>query len=250
MESKIYWDKYEVFDDGRICSIDTGQEIHQSPNNGYLDVRLINPNTGKIQTLKVHRIVAECFIPRSLNKTHVLHKNHNKRDNKVSNLKWCTSKELNKHHFNARFKSVHKANKVRWSRPGEHERMSLLLKEKYKDRDTTGVNNPNYTYSFLYNGKEYSRIELEKELGVSEEWIYRNKTRQRLSKPNELDKLGIAVITKRESQSTIEKKTLVDVEKYWSLQKRKERLLSRVLGNMITQGSARRLSRLNRKMVI
>ena len=241
---------YEVFSDGRIISLQTGKEVHKSPNNGYLDVRLKHPKTGQMKTLKVHRIIAECFLPRPTGKYHVFHKNHNKHDNRLHNLKWCSSKELNEHYFKKRFHSVSNANKVRWSRPGEHERMSLLMKEKMKNRDIWGSNNPNYTYSFLYNGKEYSRIELEKELNVTEDWIYRNNRNKRLSKSNEFDKLGIKVIIKRECQSTIEKKTLIDVEKHWSIEKRKRRLLSRVLGIMITQGSARHLSRMKRKMVI
>ena len=57
---------------------------------GYLGVRLYKNNKGK--TFKVHRLVAEAFIPNPDNLACVNHKDEIKTNNMVDNLEWCTSK--------------------------------------------------------------------------------------------------------------------------------------------------------------
>ena len=42
---------------------------------------------------KVHRLVAQCFIPNPDNKLSVDHINRNRGDNRVSNLRWATATE-------------------------------------------------------------------------------------------------------------------------------------------------------------
>jgi hypothetical protein len=48
---------------------------------------------GKSKNRKVHRLVAEAFIPNTENGTSIDHINTLKDDNRVENLRWCTPKE-------------------------------------------------------------------------------------------------------------------------------------------------------------
>ena len=47
----------------------------------------------KKKTIKVHRLVAEAFIPNLDNKQYINHKNAIRNDNTIQNLEWCTQKE-------------------------------------------------------------------------------------------------------------------------------------------------------------
>lgn len=86
--------QYEVSDDGRVFSTDykrTGKRGEIKPSqdkDGYYQVNL--HFEGKSVCIKVHRMVAECFIDNPNNYPFINHKNEVKTDNRVKNLEWCT----------------------------------------------------------------------------------------------------------------------------------------------------------------
>ena len=91
---------YQVSNLGRIKSLarkrkgttNTKDIIMKSCNkNGYNVVNLWKSN--KKKTLKVHRLVAEAFIPNPHKKPYVNHLNAIRNDNNMNNLEWCTQKE-------------------------------------------------------------------------------------------------------------------------------------------------------------
>ena len=91
------WEKYEVSNQGEVRNRETGKILKQSLDrkNGYLYVRLQIGNRKK--NFKIHRLVAEYFIPNPDGKPCVNHIDGNKLNNSVTNLEWVTHQENNVH---------------------------------------------------------------------------------------------------------------------------------------------------------
>lgn len=86
-------------------------------NHGYHMVSL--SKDGKVKKHKVHRIVAEAFIPNPENKPTENHLNEIRNDNRASNLEWATYKENNDH-------------------GGHNERVSKTLSKPIEQLDKNG----------------------------------------------------------------------------------------------------------------
>lgn len=101
-----YEDRYVVYENGTIVSIkrtifchgnyiETGKPKKLKPSTdkkGYLIVNLYDGN-GNCKSKKVHRLVAEAFIPNPDGKRCVCHKDNNPANCMVDNLYWGTDQE-------------------------------------------------------------------------------------------------------------------------------------------------------------
>lgn len=89
---------YAVSNKGRVASL----QYHGKPSfsimslinmGGYPAVKIRNSKTGFAKLMKVHRFVAEAFIPNPNNKPQVDHIDTNPMNNNVENLRWATNLE-------------------------------------------------------------------------------------------------------------------------------------------------------------
>lgn len=100
----VGYEGYEVSNLGRVRSLpkitrsvvpdryNSTRILKQSPDGkGYMMVWLYKGK--KRKTMKVHRLVANAFIPNPECKPQIDHINAVKTDNRVCNLRWCTEKE-------------------------------------------------------------------------------------------------------------------------------------------------------------
>lgn len=93
---KGYEKRYHVSDKGRVYSVLNDCVLRPAIDvNGYEIVSLADGHARKC--VKVHRLVAEAFIPNAENKPTVNHIDEDKRNNDVSNLEWATWAEQNAH---------------------------------------------------------------------------------------------------------------------------------------------------------
>ena len=88
---------YLIYPDGRVWSKKRKIFLKCDVNRcgGYLHTKIYN---GKPKCVRVHRLVAEHFIPNPENKPQVDHINRDTYDNRVENLRWVSNSEnqLNK----------------------------------------------------------------------------------------------------------------------------------------------------------
>jgi transposase len=105
--------KYAVSSHGRVASYtdnvhEDGKLLNGSLTTGYRSLNLHRPNSKG--TIYIHREVAKLFAKKNSPKhKFVVHVNHNKLDNRASNLKWATQEEVAKHQQKSPAKIAYKA---------------------------------------------------------------------------------------------------------------------------------------------
>jgi len=108
---------YQISNFGRVKSLsrrvqfgkDSGKRFRTIPekiltpvldDKGYYQVTIDRSFTGAKRNKKIHRLVAETFMPKIKGKRFVNHKDGIKTNNRVKNLEWATKSEDVQHSYN------------------------------------------------------------------------------------------------------------------------------------------------------
>ena len=100
----------------------------QIDKHGYLWVNLTYD--GKQHNHKIHRLVAQAFIPNPDNLPQINHKNEDKTDNRVENLEWCDS-----------YYNIHYGTTLERARKTRKERGYYWIKDAIAKRKENNPNN-------------------------------------------------------------------------------------------------------------
>ena len=103
---------YAVTEDGRIINTDTKKTLKGTIKQGYRLVQLWNANVPSMQ--RVHRLVAQAFLPNPDNFPIVHHKDNDRLNNHVNNLEWVSPAE------NSRYENKTSPNSL-LNMPEEHD---------------------------------------------------------------------------------------------------------------------------------
>ena len=128
---------YEISNLGRLKNTKTNKILKSTTDsNGYLGITISLGSRNKIKRVRIHRLVAEAFIPNPNNLPQVNHIDGNKQNNKVDNLEWCDNRYNQLHAIDLGLKTFLKKENNPRSKLTEQD-VDFILKH-YKPRD------PNY----------------------------------------------------------------------------------------------------------
>lgn len=102
------YQNYEISNLGRARSLNCGRERILKTRKHPSGYELINI---KGKTYKIHKLVAEAFIPNPYDYKEINHKDEDKLNNRVDNLEWCNRK------YNCNYGSLPKKVAERFSKP-------------------------------------------------------------------------------------------------------------------------------------
>lgn len=102
---KGYEGIYAITEDGQVWSYKRQKFMKPYKQNGYLLVRLFKDGNSK--NYRIHRLVAEAYLPNPNNYPEVHHINSIRTDNRIENLAWVSKED------NLRL-IKHKAHTAKW----------------------------------------------------------------------------------------------------------------------------------------
>lgn len=142
---RIFKDKYFVFDTGDIFNVATSRFVGNGTDSEGYRMLTLREKPNKYMRPRVHRIVAELFIPNPDNLPQVNHIDCDKTNNAVSNLEWISNRD----------------NTIHANRHGLYKRKLTLKDKKY------------IIDCYIPRDQEYGSVALGKRFGVNASYIRR-----------------------------------------------------------------------------
>ena len=121
---------YQISNYGRIKSFYGKEKILNggTDRDGYKIIKLVKNK--KYYPKKIHRLVAEAFLPNPYNLPEINHKDEIPCNNKVENLEWCTHKyNLNYGNHNKKLSENKKQNYKRSDNPNSKKILCITTQE-------------------------------------------------------------------------------------------------------------------------
>lgn len=157
--------KYEVSTHGRVRTMIESKRKKAGeflkPVNNYVNTKkygkkymyhyvALKVSETRFQGFKVHRLVAQAFIPNPDNKSEVNHKDGNKINNHVDNLEWNTHKENIQHSYS----SLGRVNPKGLNHWKTGKKASFETKYK-QSLSKLGAKHPKFKGWYFINGRKY-----------------------------------------------------------------------------------------------
>lgn len=98
--TNLFDGRYTILPDGRVFRnrLKSSKLLRTKQHRkGYIEIELYPVENGGKKPFKLHRLLAQTFIPNPENKLQVNHKDGNKANNSLANLEWSTNSENQLH---------------------------------------------------------------------------------------------------------------------------------------------------------
>ncbi len=132
MDKRERWRKSIEFPQYEVSSLGRVRHIGGKPRKfqvvrGYVYVGVWH--NGKYRNVRVHRLIANAFVPNPQNKPYVNHIDGNKANNNANNLEWCTASENETHKQRVLGKKTTPPNKTKVVKCIETGKVYFSIKE-------------------------------------------------------------------------------------------------------------------------
>ena len=152
-DGKLY-ENFKINSSGDVLNCKTGNVLKKTIfKDGYWHVTLPLGKRGVVKSIRVHKAIAETFIPNPKNLPFVDHKDENKLNCCVDNLQWISSKDNTNKHWEMLSKTDPYCNNrkltdenVKYIR--EHMDVSGTILAKMFNVSRTTINNVKHRYLY------------------------------------------------------------------------------------------------------